>query len=92
MSKTPNLWIEVYHKFFLDARENFWYTVAMEKPSISQQPKKRGPLKRGYGNVHILLPPDLIDWAKAQPEGLSGVARRLFTEERRRQARNAPPA
>lgn len=58
--------------------------MSMENPSISHTQKKRGPRKRGYGNAHVLLPPDLIEWGKSQDEGLSGLVRRLLTEERRR--------
>jgi hypothetical protein len=45
-----------------------------------------GPVPKGYKATVIQLPPDLLDWAKHQPEGLSGLARRLLTAERARQA------
>jgi len=33
-------------------------------------PKRRGPLPKGYEDTHVLLQPELIQWAKEQPEGL----------------------
>jgi hypothetical protein len=48
-------------------------------------PKKPGPMKRGYAQTHILLPPDLLDWAKAQDGGLSDLVRTLLKKERARQ-------
>ena len=56
-------------------------------PHSQPQSRKRGPKPKGYGNTHVLLPQDLIDWAKSQPEGLSGLVRRLLTAERQRRAR-----
>jgi hypothetical protein len=58
----------------------------MGRKKPSPQPKKPGPPKRGYGHAHILLPPDLIEWAKHHPEGLSGLVRRLLAQERDRLA------
>ena len=52
--------------------------------------RKRGPKPRGYGNTHVLLPQDLIDWAKSQPEGLSGLVRHLLAAERHRRERRPP--
>jgi hypothetical protein len=49
--------------------------------------KKRGPVSRGYSNTHILLPPELLEWAKVQPEGLSGLVRALLADELARRAR-----
>ena len=33
---------------------------------------------------NILLPDELTDWAKEQPEGLSGLVRKLLEDERKR--------
>jgi hypothetical protein len=42
-------------------------------------------MKRGYAQTHILLPPDLLDWAKEQEGGLSYLVRTLLKKERARQ-------
>ena len=52
--------------------------------SASPNKKKRGPLPKGYEDTHVLLEPDLIEWAKAQREGLSGLVRHLLAQERAR--------
>jgi hypothetical protein len=57
--------------------------MVMKKPSTL--PKKRGPVAKGYEDAHILLPPVLLEWAKHQPEGLSGLMRRLLVAEYRKQ-------
>ncbi len=56
----------------------------METEAVRSQPKKRGPVKRDYVSTHVMLPPALIDWAKEQPEGLSGLLRRILTQEHKR--------
>ena len=57
----------------------------METPLVPKVPKKHGPVPKGYVDAHILIPPYLNDWAKHQPEGLSGLIRRLLKEEYDRQ-------
>ena len=57
---------------------------AMDKPSLVTQPKKRGPVASGYISTHVMLPEDLIEWAKHQPEKLSGLVRKALSDERRR--------
>lgn len=46
--------------------------------------KKPGPMPKGFKRVNAFLPPDMIEWAKAQPEGLSGLLRQLLATERAR--------
>ena len=46
-------------------------------------------MKRNSARGNIVLPRDLLDWAKSQPEGLSGLCRRLLTAERDREQRAA---
>jgi hypothetical protein len=46
--------------------------------------KKRGPVPKGYVDTHVLAEPELIEWAKAQREGLSGLFRLLLRQERSR--------
>lgn len=49
------------------------------------QPKKRGPArKENMVATHIFFPADLLDWAKAQPEGLAPLLRQLLSVERRK--------
>src|SRR5262245_19481952 len=47
--------------------------LSMKRTAQSTQPQKRGPKPKGYANTHILLPPELLAWAKDQPEGVSGL-------------------
>lgn len=56
----------------------------MKNTSVSPQPKKRGPVKRGYVHGQILLPPDDLEWGKSQHEGFSAYVRRLIREDRQR--------
>jgi hypothetical protein len=56
----------------------------MDKSSVPTQPKKRGPIPRGYVSTHVMLPPEMIDWAKEQPEGLSGIVRHAVGEVQKR--------
>jgi hypothetical protein len=56
-------------------------------PQAHRPKKKRGPLPQGYGDTHVLIDPDLIEWAKAQPQGLGATVRRLLRQERARQDR-----
>lgn len=58
--------------------------LAMDKPIVVRQPKKRGPVASGYISTHVMLPEDLIEWAKHQPEKLSGLVRKALHDERRR--------
>lgn len=58
--------------------------MRMKSPTVVPEPKKRGPRKRGYIHGHVLLPPDLSEWAKDQEGGLSALVRRLLADERRR--------
>lgn len=54
-----------------------------------QTPRKPGPIPKGYKQTVIQLPPDLLEWAKRQPEGLAGLARLLMAEERQRRTQSA---
>lgn len=47
-------------------------------------PLNRWRNQYGYISTCILLPPELIEWAKDQPEGLSGFARFAMTQEQKR--------
>jgi hypothetical protein len=51
--------------------------------------QKPGQVPRGYKQTVIQLPPDLLEWAKHQPEGLAGLARMLMTQERQRRTQSA---
>jgi hypothetical protein len=57
--------------------------------TLEHPKQKPGPLNKGYKQTVIQLPPDLLDWAKRQPEGIAGLARRLFTDERQRRTQSA---
>lgn len=60
----------------------------MKSLAVVPQPKKKpGPRKRGYIHGHVLLPPDLCEWAKDQEGGLCALVRQLLADERRRRER-----
>jgi hypothetical protein len=72
--------------------ENKWSIfIAMETFEAPRPKKKRGPAKRFHNMVdtHLYLPPDLLDWAKAQEEGFAPLVRRVLTAERQRRERMA---
>lgn len=54
-------------------------------------PGKPGRPKKDVQNVRLTIPPYLIAWAKACPEGMSGLVHRLllraYQAEQRAQAR-----
>lgn len=54
------------------------------QPSANKSTHTRGPRPRGYINVHFCLPPDLLEWAKRQPEGFAGLVRALLRTEHAR--------
>jgi hypothetical protein len=49
-----------------------------------RSPKRRGPKPQGLIHCNVTLVPALVEWAKEQPGGLSGLIRKLLTEERER--------
>lgn len=51
---------------------------------------KRGPVPKGYVDIHIDLPRPLRDWAKRQPEGVSALVRALLAAEYRRREGDPP--
>jgi len=57
--------------------------------TLERVKQKPGQVPKGYKQTVIQLPPDLLEWAKHQPEGLAGLARRLFADERQRRAQSA---
>lgn len=59
------------------------YTIRMKQPP--RLPKRPGRVP-GPPTIKatVLLPPDLVDWGKGQPGGLSALIRRLLEEERRK--------
>jgi hypothetical protein len=52
-------------------------------PPLNRE-RKPGPISKGYKASPVQLPPDLLEWAKAQEEGLAGLCRRLLSDERKR--------
>ena len=48
--------------------------------------QRQGPQqeKKDYCDIHIDVPPEIADWAKRQPEGVSALVRRLLAAEQRR--------
>src|SRR5262245_31017186 len=72
--------------------ENSWRIVmSMESLQSPQPKKKRGPSRRlpVMVDTHLYVPPDLLEWAKGQPEGFAPLVRRLLTAERDRVERVA---
>lgn len=63
--------------------ENAGILISMDTPTL-KQPKKRGPAPKGYEDTHVLIPPELLEWAKQQPEGFAGLVRALLREEHKR--------
>jgi hypothetical protein len=64
------------------------YSFHMKTPQHLH--KKRGRPRGGCDPIHLMLPPALTAWAKAQPEGLSGLARKLFEDEYVRRTLHEP--
>jgi hypothetical protein len=60
------------------------YSIHMEQPPPRRKP---GPRPKGYKRINVFLPRDLADWAMDQPEGLSGLLRRLLIEEYQRRTK-----
>ena len=61
------------------------YTIRM-KDNVKRRPGRvPGPQTV---KTTILLPPDLAEWGKQQPEGLSSLVRRLLEAEQKRIASN----
>lgn len=61
--------------------------ISRFKPLLNDggpHPLRPGPVPKGRARYNMFLPPALGDWAKAHPEGLSGLIRRLLADERRR--------
>ena len=57
---------------------------------IRELPKKQpGQVPKGYKQTVIQLPPDLLEWAKYQPEGLAGLTRLLLKAERERRTQDS---
>ncbi len=44
--------------------------------------KRPGRVAQGYERYNVMLPPDLADWLKHQPGGMSETIRRLATAAR----------
>jgi hypothetical protein len=60
--------------------------MATPKRALPQPKKKRGPTPKlgAMVDTHLYLPADLLDWAKAQPEGFAPLVRALLARERER--------
>ena len=57
---------------------------------ILESPKKQyGQVPKGFKQTVIQLPPDLLKWAKHQPEGLAGLTRQLLKAKRERRAQDS---
>lgn len=68
----------------LHAAKNAGILISMDTTTLTKAPKKRGPKPKGYEDTHVLIPPDLLEWAKDQPEGFAGLVRTLLHQERTR--------
>ena len=51
----------------------------------SAKKRKPGRPSTGVEQFNITIPPDLGEWAKRQPEGLSGLVRRLLSQKREKE-------
>lgn len=50
--------------------------------TAEKEKKKPGPTPKGFGQYTVSLPPELGEWGKGRPEGLSAMVRRLLAEEK----------
>jgi hypothetical protein len=57
--------------------------------TTQKQRKKTGPIPKGYVLGSFTVQPELLEWAKRQPEGLSGLIRLLFATEKKRRDKEA---
>lgn len=64
--------------------------LSMETTSVLTQPKRRGPVPKlgRMVDTHLHFPPDLLEWAKNQPEGFAALCRLLVEQERQRRERS----
>ena len=56
-------------------------------------PKRRGPSpkgKRPFVKTSIMVEPDSLEWAKSQPEGLSGMVRECIRKNYEARAARPP--
>lgn len=62
--------------------------LSMDTPATLTQPKRRGPAPKlgRMVDTHLHFPPDLLEWAKNQPEGFAALCRYLVEQERQRRA------
>lgn len=51
--------------------------------------RKPGPVAQGYARYNITVEPELGEWAKYQPGGMSETVRRLLAAEKARQEKAA---
>ena len=63
---------------------NNWLYSYHGQANRSTTTKETRAASRGYISTHVMLPRELIDWAKEQPEGLSGIVRQAISQEQKR--------
>ena len=80
-------WLEVSDPELLPILENACIEYFQPKANKHPSPKPNDEI---LVRTVVLLPEDLIEWAKLQPDRLSGVVREAMIRERRR--REAVPA
>lgn len=49
--------------------------------------RRRGPVPQGGERYNVILDPDLAEWAKHQPGGMSETLRRLLREAKEKEGR-----
>ena len=60
---------------------------------MENEDRKRGRPKGVETRTYqVKLPPDVAEWGKSTPEGLSGLLRRLLDEERSRTGSRPTPS
>jgi hypothetical protein len=62
----------------------------METPTPTK--KRNGPIPKGYQATSVQLVPEVLQWAVKQPEGLSGLVRKLLEQEMGRRLKRAKAA
>lgn len=73
---------------FFRPRDNRYKRPVLTRPHRKPgPPSKLGPL----ANTHVYIPVDLLEWAKRQPEGFTGLVRHLLAEERARRESSQTP-
>ena len=68
-----------------DSIQQWYRSIAARKGKADQAPPKPGRPPQGNVKCQVVLEPEIVQWAKYHPEGISGMLRRLMRDEYERQ-------